>query len=219
MSAENERLRIQASLHGPEGLNSLDRWRMKNMEADERRKTALAEQARMQQDRAAIAVVTEENAQLRADLDTLRAECARLNDELGDTNAAIGKIIDKSVDRFEQQDDEIRALKGEIADVRLLCAEMRVKSLDAVHANLVASAKMAVDTLNEATNLAARRVEVSQAEERHREELVALEARADVLANELERLRTHRDFKFAREEGDSDVFDLPHFLPPPRRDN
>jgi hypothetical protein len=45
-----------------------------------------------------------------------------------------------------------------------------------------------------------------------------LQAKADALAAELERLRTHKDFRFDREEGDSDVSDLPHFLPPPRRD-
>jgi len=78
---------------------------------------------------------------------------------------------------------------------------------------------MAIDTCNEVTNYNARRVEVSQAEAAQREELAALQARADALARELERLKSFRDFKFAREEGDSDVCDLPHFLPPPRRDN
>jgi len=56
---------------------------------------------------------------------------------------------------------------------------------------------MAVDTCNEVTNYTARRVEVSQSEQAAREELVALQARADTLASELKRLRTREGFKFA----------------------
>ena len=88
-----------------------------------------------------------------------------------------------------------------------------------LNSNLIANAKMAIDTLNEATNFAARRVETAQSEAAQREELATLQARADALADELERLRTHKDFRFAREESDSDVCELRNFLPPPRRDN
>jgi len=45
-----------------------------------------------------------------------------------------------------------------------------------------------------------------------------VEAKANALATELERLKqTQRDFKFAREQDDGGMFDLPRILPPSRR--
>src|SRR5262249_22227384 len=116
-------------------------------------------------------------------------------------------------------DEEIKQLRAAVADLGLKITEARTQGTEALNSNLIASARMAIDTLNEATDFAARRVETAQAEAAQREELAALQAKADALATELERLRTHKDFRFAREESDSDMFELPHFLPPPRRNN
>lgn len=82
-----------------------------------------------------------------------------------------------------------------------------------MRASLVDAAKLTVDTINQA---AAQRAELTQAEAAQHDELVALEAKANALAAELEDLRTaHRNFKFAREKDDSGVLDLPPFLPRP----
>jgi hypothetical protein len=76
---------------------------------------------------------------------------------------------------------------------------------------LVTAAKLSIDTFNQA---ASQRLSF-----RRRKRRSMRSPAPTSLAPELERLQTHRDFEFAREEGDSNVFDLPHFLPPPRRDN
>jgi len=76
--------------------------------------------------------------------------------------------------------------------------------------SLVTAAKLSIDTFNQA---ASQRAELSQTEAAQHDELVALQARTDTLAAEFERLRSHKDFRFARETDDADVFDLPQFLP------
>jgi hypothetical protein len=94
-------------------------------------------------------------------------------------------------------------------------AETRTEGLETLQTNLVAAAKMAIDTFNQA---AAQRAEFAQTEAARREELLALDARATALAAELEPLKSRSNFKFLRETiGDDDVIDLPAgFLPPPR---
>jgi len=219
MSSEDERLRVRYALFGPDGLNATDKWRMRSAEQMDRRKTYLAEQERVQQDRAAVVTVSDECARLRGELEALRAAHEEFYTEWDATNGAILKIFDGMEREAAERDDVIRALKSEVADLRVKLAEARTEGLKSLHNSLVASARMAIDTCNEVTNYNARRVEVSQSEAAQREELAALQAKADALATELERLRTHKDFRFAREEGDSDAFELPSFLPPPRRDN
>ena len=219
MSAENERLRRHVDMFGTEGLSRADQWRLRDMEFTDRRKGYLVEEQRRREERAAVVAVSDGNAALRGEVAALRAECERLNDELAMTQEGTMKFFD-TYERHESERGEVfRQLKSEIASLKVELAAVRAEGLKSLHDNLVASARMAIDTCNEVTNYNARRVETAQSEATQREELVALQARADALAAELERLRTHRDFKFAREEGDSDVFDLPHFLPPPRRDN
>jgi hypothetical protein len=219
MDAEEQRLRTRLALFGPSGLNRTDQWRMRSIEQADRRRAYLAEQervARAERKRAAITTATDE---LRAELEARRVAHEQLDTELAVTQQAISSILDVLEARDAERDNLTRALKAEIAELRTKLAEGRVEELEVLHRNLIGAAQMAISTLNEATSLAAARVEREQAEEKQREELVALRTRGDALAAELERLRTHRDFKFAREEGDSDVFDLPDFLPPPRRDN
>ena len=54
--------------------------------------------------------------------------------------------------------------------------------------------------------------------QQQRAEVAVVEAKANALATELERLKqTQRDFKFAREQDDGGMFDLPRILPPSRR--
>jgi chromosome segregation ATPase len=163
---------------------------------------------------AAVAAVTDELAALRAEVAALRAEHEGLVDELNDE---LGKMVDKSMNRMEQQGDEIRVLKSELADVRVQLAAVRTEELKDLHANLIAAAGLTIRTFNEA---ASRRAGLTEVETARHEELAEIQAKADRLADQLESLKAaQRNFKFAREQDDSDVLDLPAFLPPPSRAN
>jgi chromosome segregation ATPase len=223
MSVEDERLRRQVAMFGESSLNATDRWRMRSVERADERKAYPAEQERVQQERTAIvAAIDDWTGWLRGEVETLRAAHEQLGADVVEVDNALGavnRIFENLECEAAQRDDAIRELRAEVADLKVKLAETRAAELKSLHDSLVASARMAVDTCNEVTNYNARRVETAQSEVAQREELVALQAKADALAAELERLRTHQDFKFAREGGDSDAFDLPDFLPPPRRDN
>lgn len=158
----------------------------------------------------------------RAKAETREGQIDLLRDELAATKEALTKTLTGLHERDCARDDVVFALRAEIADLkaqraeeRAQRAEERVENLKAVQDSLVASARMAIDVHNEATNLAARKVEVSQSEQAARDELVALQARADAFAEELRKVKSNEQFEFERERKQDDMEELdspPGFL-------
>jgi hypothetical protein len=129
-------------------------------------------------------------------------------------------------ERDEHYREELAALRTTVADLRVELAAARTEGLATLNSNLLAAARMAVDVCNEASNLATKKTETIRSEEQQRELSADLLVRVNVLAEKLERLRSHEGFRFAREnngargEGDDGgVVDLPQFLPPPHHNN
>ena len=139
-------------------------------------------------------------------------------DRLDEAYRDVNCIFEATKERDERRDNEVQELRAAVADLKVKQAEARVSDLDTLHRSLVTSAKLTIDVLNQA---AGQQAKVSQTEMACRDELATLEAKANALAAELERLRSHKDFRFAREADDDGAFDLPanFLLPRPRRDN
>jgi chromosome segregation ATPase len=173
------------------------------------------------------------------DVRQLRTEIAGLNIKLAEARSEMQATLQAHrdaaaklmVDTFNQattwreesmraeaaRREEVIELRSEITALRVMSAETRVEGLQSLQSNLVAAVKMAVDVSNRVTDFNTRRAEVAQSEQAQREELAALQARADALADELQRIKSHEGFRFAREVDDMLELDLPSFLPPPRR--
>jgi len=139
-------------------------------------------------------------------------------DRLDEAYRNVNCIFEATKERDERRDNEVQELRAAVADLKVKQAEARVSDLDTLHRSLVTSAKLTIDVLNQA---AGQQAKVSQTEMAYRDELATSEAKANALAAELERLRSHKDFRFAREADDDGAFDLPanFLLPRARRDN
>lgn len=208
-------LRRKAAMFGEETLTRHERQRLEAADDEDRRRTAQAQQEREKQERA----INQENAELRAEVAALREELATLtawrDAHVVALNEEVDKIIGEIVDRFEDNENAVVALRNE---VRTGLAEVRVEGLRELQALLVSTAKMAIDVNNEATSLAVKKVETAQTEAAERERLAALEAKNEILEAQIERIRTHKDFRFFRES--DDVSELPvNYFPPSRRTN
>ena len=216
--SDEARIRRQVEEHGgPQGLNALDQWRWKGMNLpDVRRKDYSAEREAQQDYVAVITAMENWGNWLRGQVEAMQADRKKLVDELNEELAA---ILDKVCDRLGEQDKTISALRAEISDLRIKQAADRVEQLNTLHSRLVDAAELTIKTFNEA---ASRRAELSEVERQQAQEVAVVEAKANALASELERLKQAQQHpKFAREEepDEGGAFDLPVGFLPSRRSN
>jgi hypothetical protein len=105
---ESERVLRQAKLLGEDSLNSLDRWRLRQVREEEARAAQKRAEERAQQQHETRTTAE----QLRAEMADIRAEMNRLHDVvLEATGSALGEISNKTCDWAEKL---IRELQGEM---------------------------------------------------------------------------------------------------------
>jgi hypothetical protein len=205
--AEERRVRAAHASGGMESLNRLDAWRMRSyLQDDERRAHAQLER----QAGAGTEVVVAGDMDARTQVAALAAEHEHLCATVDAVAAAAATITDALGERADRQGEAIRKLREENAELRVELAKAQTAGLAELQRNLVEAARLTIDAFNAA---AAQRGEASERETALRAELAEVEARAVMLASELQKLKTHAEFKFARE----DELDVPAFLPPPRQ--
>jgi len=198
--AEERRVRAAHAAGGIESLNRLDALRMRSYLQDDERRQARVESRTGTE----VVVVADER------VEALAAEHDSLCDTVDKIADATATITDSLAERADRQGEAIRKLREENAELRVELAKAQVAGLAELQRSLIDAAKLTIDAFNAA---AAQRGEASERETALRAELTEVEARAVMLASELQKLKTHAEFKFARE----DELDVPAFLPPPRQ--
>jgi hypothetical protein len=200
-------------MYGEHTLSRSERHRLQAGEDEERRKANSAEQERQQDHATLVARMTEWTTWVREQIEAVRSKQVKLTAEMNEILRKITEDFD-GVDReADKRDVAIRALQGEVADLRARAAAASVEQLNTLHATLTRSAELSMKAFEQA----AARADLSTVDF---EKVTEVAQKANELSAELRRLReAQHNFKFAR-EGDDDpgVTDLPaDYLPRSRR--
>jgi hypothetical protein len=106
---------------------AMDRWRRQAAEAEERRERGRREIEREERQAVRVAGI----AQLRADIDALRAQLVTDRQAAMEAVAEfIGESLDKIIDRFEEQSARTRNAIMDAIEARFVSLEMSVKAAE-----------------------------------------------------------------------------------------
>jgi hypothetical protein len=157
---DDEGWRRRLQLFGVEGLNDIDRWRMRQAERSEQRALVRAEQQRTQQHSGA---TSEEVARARDEITGLRTELDGLRSDVVTGLKAVGDgfdyITDSESEHTAEREEQVRSLQSEVSALRNELAAARAEGME----------RTAKATIAVFTEIAAQRAAVDQLMEKERE--------------------------------------------------